>query len=322
MRTLKHKTALLGTTGALALLAACSTATGDGATGPTPHAHQEPQTPQTAITNTEAQQVIADYNEQRNAAYRALDATLVEEIEGGSVLQRNRADMEQYLGLPEADRRPIEDWDYADPEIYIPAGETWWMAKAGYTRGESQALLTFERGQEDDWLLVAAVPLATDLPAIALDEQGLAEAVSADDPAGELLPQDAAAAYEDLWETGGTGPGAPLATSAGGQDVLERRSPEDPLLLARYTATTPDHEHTWSLRTEDGGTLTVATTAHTESMTDVFGAPLTPRDASAHYNSTPRSPLIAHYTGEIAVSIPADTAPQILGDRWKLIGSE
>ncbi|MFB7896066.1 hypothetical protein ACFC1B_07025 [Streptomyces xiamenensis] len=309
----------------MALLTACAT----GGRGDTPSsappatAEEQPLQKSSAITETEALDVIAEYNERRNNAYGALDVALLDEIEGGSTLQRNRADMEQYLALPEADRRTIEDWGYADPEVYIPAGETWWMAKAGYTTGgESQALLTFERGQEDDWLLVAAIPLAADPPAIALDEDGLAEAVLADDPAGGLLPQDAAAAYEDLWETGGTGPGAPLATSAGGQDVLERRSPQDPLLLASYTATTPEHEHTWSLRTEDGGTLTVATTAHTESMTDVFDAPLTPRDASAHYNSTPRSPLIAHYTGEIAVSIPADTDPQILGDRWKLIGAE
>ncbi|MCU4749459.1 hypothetical protein [Streptomyces sp. G-5] len=327
MRTLAHKTALLGTAGVLALLAACSTG-GEDTTEAAPQATAEEQTaevPQGAITEAEALEVIAAYSETNNAAHRGSDASLLEEIEGGSLLQRSLADLEQRLGRPEAEREPIEEWEYTDSEIYVPAGETWWMAQAvAGTDEDERQLLTFEQSTEDkkQWLLVSVVPLNADLPAIALDEDGLAEAAPADDPAGKMLPQDAVQAYEDLWETGGTGPGEQLATGPTGQDILERRTPEDPLMLSRINATTPDHEHTWALRTEDGGTVVVATTAHSETLTAATGEALYPGELAAHYDPTPRNPVITHHTGEIVVSIPAAADPQILGDRWKLIGAE
>jgi hypothetical protein len=325
MRPLAHTTALLGATAALTLLTACSSGGEDTATDSAPPATAEDQTPEEprgAITEAQALEVITAYSQTNNQAYRDLDASLLEEIEGGSLLQRSLADLEQYLGRPQADREPIEDWEYINPKVFIPAGETWWIAQADEApdAGEPR-LLTFEQGEGESWLLVSVVPLKEKLPAIAIDEHGLAQAAPADDPAGELLPQDAAAAYEDLWETGGTGPGAPLTTTPGGQNILERRTTEDPLLLARYTATTPEHEHAWALRTEDGGTVVVATVAHSETLTAVSGDVI-PGESSAHYNSTPRNPLITHHTGEIAVSIPAAAGPQVLGDRWQLIGAE
>ncbi|MFB7896065.1 hypothetical protein ACFC1B_07020 [Streptomyces xiamenensis] len=322
-----HTTKLLSTTAALVLLTACSAGGEETPADSAPQAtteEQTPEVPQGAITEGQALEVIAAYSEANNAAYRDSDASLLEEIEGGSLLQRSLAELEQRLARPEADREPIEEWEYTDPEIYVPSGETWWMAQAsaGPREEGSQRLLTFEQGEKDSWLLVSVVPLSVELPAIALDEDGLAEAAPADDPAGKLLPQDAVQAYEDLWETGGTGPGEPLATGPTGQDILERRTPEDPLMFSRINATTPDHEHTWALRTEDGGTVVVATTAHSETLTAVTGEPLYPGELAAHYDPTPRNPLITHHTGEIVVSIPAAADPQILGDRWKLVGAE
>ncbi|MCK1814221.1 hypothetical protein MTQ13_08005 [Streptomyces sp. XM4011] len=324
MGPLARTRALLGTTAALALLTACSSGGEDTATDSAPPAtaeEQTPEVPQGAITEAQALEVITAYSQANNQAYRDLDASLLEEIEGGSLLQRSLADLEQYLGRPEADREPIEDWEYINPKVFIPAGETWWMAQASEAPDAGGLrLLTFAQGEGESWLLVSVVPLMEELPAIAIDEHGLAQAAPADDPAGALLPQDAAAAYGDLWETGGEGPGVPLITTGGGQEILERRSTEDPLLDASYTATTPEHEHTWALRTEDGGTVVVATVAHSETLTAATGE-VVPGEPSAHYNPTPRNPLITHHTGEIAVSIPAAADPQVLGDRWHLIGA-
>ncbi|MFB7763619.1 hypothetical protein [Streptomyces xiamenensis] len=326
MRTLAQKSALLGTAGILALLSACSTGGGEDTTDSAPQStveEQSPETPQGAITEAQALEVITAYSQTNNQAYRDLDASLLEEIEGGSMLQRSLADLEQYLGRPETDREPIQEWEYTDPQVYVPAGETWWMAQAsaGPREEGSQRLLTFEQGKES-WLLVSAIPLDEALPTIALDEHGLAEAVPADDPAGALMPQDVVEAYEDLWQTGGTGPGASLTTTPGVQGILELRTPEDPLLLSRISATTPEHEHTWTLRSEDGGTVTVATTAHSETLTVPTGEHVFPGKSAGYYNPTPRNPLITHHTGEIAVSIPSTGAPQLLGDRWQIIGSE
>ncbi|MFF2374944.1 hypothetical protein ACFVUW_11235 [Streptomyces xiamenensis] len=332
MRNLLRKGTLLGAAGAMAVVTACSSDskdTADSRPAPAPAAEeaQQEEASVPAISEDEALEVIANYSEGNNRVYRELDPAILQEIEGGSLLQRSEADLERHIARSKSDRATIEDWEYVDPQLYIPAGdgERWWMASVGTVPDDGGLrLLTFAENPEVEgqWLLVSAINLEAELPSIALDEHGLAQPVPADDPGGQLLPRDAAAAYEDLWATGGDGLGAALADTPGGQDILERRRTADPLLLARYTPNTPQHEEVWSLRTEDGGVLTVATVAHSETLTDVRGELLTPSEVSSHYNAQPRNPIVTHHTGEALMWLPAGDTPQILGARWNMIDAE
>ncbi|MFB7896139.1 hypothetical protein ACFC1B_07390 [Streptomyces xiamenensis] len=270
-----------------------------------------------SINQAEAVAVLAGCNDAAERAYKDLDVTILEEVVGGSLLQRSAAEIARFASQPEADSEAIVDRQYTDPRIIIPgSGGRWWMADVAVVSDGSRQLLTFSEGEEGQWLLVSAITLDAELPAIAVDERGFARIAPDDDLSGRFMPRDAVAAYQDLWETGGEGPGSPLATTPGGQEVLELRTPADQLLVARYASTAPEHTDSWTLRTEEGGTVTVGHFAHTETITGFrVPGPVPPGG-----DPEPHNPLITHHTGELAMWIPAAESPEILGAQWSAIG--
>ncbi|MFB7763520.1 hypothetical protein [Streptomyces xiamenensis] len=266
------------------------------------------------VTEAEALEVIVGYNEANRQAYEDLDATALEEVAAGSLLQRATAEITRAVEISGGDQGMAENREYTDPKLIIP-GEGWWMADVA--AGDDRRLLTFAQGDDGQWLLVSAVSLNTELPPIATDENGFAATAPDDDRSSRFLPRDAAPAYQDLWETGGEQSGSTLAATQGGADILEQRTPDDPMLLARYTPITPEHTDLWVLRTQDGGTLTIGHVAHTETVT----ALRLPGGAAAEYNPEPRNPLQTRHTGEFAMWMPAGDFPEILGDEWTKLGA-
>ncbi|MFB7896137.1 hypothetical protein ACFC1B_07380 [Streptomyces xiamenensis] len=289
---------VLGAAGLLALLAACSP--GGGA----PALQQTMVGP--PLSEAEAAEVIAEVNEAIDQAYRDLDSELLEEVAGGSLLQRSIAEIEQRSASSDV---AAESREYTDPQFVIPRNGLWWMADAAVAGADSRELLTFAHSGQGQWLLVSAITLETDLPTIATDEHGNALTAPLDDTASRILPKDAAAAYTDLWATGGDGPGSPLAATALGEDIRERRSSDDPLLVTGYMPTTPESTRTWVLRTEEGGTVAVGHVAHTKTVSAIA----VPGAAGSEYSADPRTPVRTHHSGEVAMWLPASDFPEILG---------
>ncbi|MFB7763633.1 hypothetical protein [Streptomyces xiamenensis] len=312
----------LVTAGLLLAVAACSSETAQPAE-PTPTApSQEDQKPAAspALEPDQAQALLDEYAAVNDRANEALDADLIATVEAGPLLQRSHAGMVVVRSIPESERGDVVPTQHTDPRFYIPRdGQRWWMAEV--TGHAGPELLTFaDSDGQGEWRMVSSLYLEDGVPDIELDEEGWATAVDLDDDAGVITPAEVSAAYEDMWETGGDGPGAALAETPATEAALEERGTnrEDLRLQTRFEPEEPEHPEVYALRTADGGSLVVAPLARVRIELSIEpGSVVTPGTVTSRYDDTPRNPVRTYFRGDTAAWLPAgEDAPHILAAEY------
>ncbi|WP_130797954.1 hypothetical protein [Streptomyces otsuchiensis] len=332
--TSRRLAASLGAAGLL-LVAGCG---GDAATASADEEIEavEPE-PTAALDADEAQAVLDHYIEINNQANHDLDSDLIATIEGGSLYLRSNATFEYVTAQPEDEREDYESFAYENARFYIPVdGEPWFMAVATPDWDDPlDRLLTFAAQEEGDgeddgekWKMVSALAIPEDVefPEIALDADGFAEAVPDDSDHGNLQPDQIARAYSDLRLTAGEGWGGHLADSEPKEIALEEHqealdiTADRESLLKRDFMSHTEEPGLYSLRTADGGSLTVAPVAHGMRQTaDRAGVEVTPGDAMIAWDMTPRTAVNATFVGEVVAHIPPDEAPNLFSARIRVI---
>lgn len=309
------------------VLVGCGSDGGDAAgADPAPAEESAAEQGPPPLTEDEAAEVLERYAEVNNAANADLDGELLATVEGGQLLQRSLAAMERVHLLPEEDRASYgEEFSYEPVDWYLPAGEDWWMATARLQperEGDLTRLLTFA-AEGDEWRLVSSLPLREELPEVALDDAGLATPAAADAPVGDLAPQQIAEAYEDVWSTGGDGLGELLAETGPVEDALDAHGQAlSPGLMERFEAAEPDHGQIYGLETVDGGVLAVVPLAQHEISVSLSGEPLTPSEAVAFYDDTPRDRIRSLHVGEAAAHLAPDASARVLAARYQLVDAD
>lgn len=211
-----------------------------------------------ALTKTQAEQVLANYQAINNRANAALDRNLLATVETGSQLEMDRAG---YLLRKAKKDDKYTPFTYAHPAFYIPRQDGYprWFAveatsttKAGTTR---HALLFTEDNAGAPWLLAADPFPSSPLTGINLDKNGFATAVSPHDTNAAVQPGKVAGAHAALLSSGTGGMAAGPYTSES-RDALTRV--EDELRKRGVTLTSdfaPGRQRSYALRTTGGGAL-------------------------------------------------------------------
>jgi hypothetical protein len=211
-----------------------------------------------AITKTQAQQVLANYQTINNRANAALDGNLLATVETGAQLEMDRAG---YLLRKVKKDDKYTPFTYAHPAFYIPRQDGFprWFAveatsstKTGTTR---HALLFAQDHAGAPWLLTADPFPSSPLTGINLDRDGYATAVSPHDTNAAVQPGKVADAHAALLSNGTGGMAAGPYTSES-RDALTKVEGE--LRKRGVTLTSdfaPDQQRSYALRTTTGGAL-------------------------------------------------------------------
>ncbi|QFG24047.1 hypothetical protein [Actinomadura sp. WMMB 499] len=173
------------------------------------------------------------------------------------------------------DGDPVRRFDYGKPELYVPKLQQggypqWFVASVdrsvvGETDGARRVLMSFIlRGADRRWSLTNAVVVDrdADLPAVAIDDEGYAEALSSDDTSVLIRPQEMGGIHATM-AAEGEGSVAAKVMEAGtrtsgyyerAEKAKERAAEDDLTLTVVPTATSFPY---FGLRTEDGGGLII-----------------------------------------------------------------
>jgi hypothetical protein len=206
-----------------------------------------------AISKSQAEQVLANYQTINNRANAALDGNLLATIETGAQLEMDRAGYR----LREAKKDKYTPFTYSRPAYYIPRQDTFpkWFAVEATSGSTRHALLFTQEHEGGPWLLAADPFPSSPLTGIALDKDGFATAVGPSDHDAALQPRKVASAHAATLSTGASGmaPG-PFTTES--RDALTRVQDElhkrGVTLISDFA---PDQQRTYALRTTAGGAL-------------------------------------------------------------------
>ena len=211
-----------------------------------------------ALTKTQAEQVLANYQAVNNRANAALDGNLLATVETGAQLEMDRAGY--LLRKAKKDDR-YTPFTYSRPSFAIPrqGGFPRWFA-VGATSGTGSsttrhALLFVQDRAGGPWLLTADPFPSSPLTGIELDKDGYATPVSPRDTDAALQPERVAGAHAALLSTGTGGLAAGPYTSES-RDALAKVEAE--LRERGVTLTSefvPDRQRPYALRTVGGGAL-------------------------------------------------------------------
>ncbi|MFD5453877.1 hypothetical protein ACFWIR_02050, partial [Streptomyces olivaceus] len=190
IRTACRTIPLLTTAACLALaLTGCAGEDGPTPTRQTPTASTSPK-PAPALSTAQARDVITRYAKINNEANADRDRRLLDTVEDGPLYAMSVSDYTETEGLPAKDREPYKPWSYdlSSAKLYIPrltsGRDRWFAAALASQKGKapSRVAVFAERPQHKRWEMVSVVDLdSTTLPKIALDRDGYATAVAADD---------------------------------------------------------------------------------------------------------------------------------------------
>jgi hypothetical protein len=314
-------------------VAGCS---GSGAHGddgrPVRSAHGRP-----ILSPDAARHVVAHYNTVNNTANRKRSESLAATIESGSVLERTEASYEVFPTLPPEQQRELEKpFAYTKVRTYIPDHGDWFAATARTNESHTPRLLVFRRkahagGDVDAWRLAALVGLEERMPRIDTGRRGAVTTAGSRTRSGSLAPEQLAAAFTDLYATGGSKAGADL--DRGAKPVRRalriHRERDDGLsdlgvAVARktFSEAEPAHPAIFALRTANGGVLAVAPAAHTVRIeARRGGVRISPSSAEAAYNGSARAMVTDEQSGQLAAVLPPSGKPRVLGAAYTLIGS-
>ncbi|MGW7518950.1 hypothetical protein ACWGJ2_25515 [Streptomyces sp. NPDC054796] len=231
--------------------------------------------PTGVVTEAKAAKLIDRYEKVNSQANAKSDPKLLSTVEGGAVFEQSKATykmQENWSKKEIAEYR--EPFVYVDREYYIPKkGTADWFAvvahskNPGKKKGKFPGILIMEKQSGGDWKMVAGSYSETKwLPKFAKDEDGFAVPVS--DPAkktGPMAPEDLSDALVKLYTSQGSTAATGLADSATVTSVREIPKEQNRLLTphgeAEFSRGEPTHEEVHALKTADGGSLSVFSTA-------------------------------------------------------------
>ncbi|MCK2221120.1 hypothetical protein MF672_046065 [Actinomadura sp. ATCC 31491] len=202
------------------------------------------------------------------------------------------------------------------PTLYVPRfapGETAPWFSALVTRDGRPALLTFARS--DDWRLSSAAELLPGqrVPDIALDAEGYATALAADDRTVTISPQFMQPVHASVAETGKSGVTAGLVaagpyTTEIAEQIAELREKAKADGYSYDSIFSADNFPVYALRTADGGaliqySLSRTTTTTTKTAEDDWGIPV-PDTARWAVDPPVRRSLRLVETHQFATAVP------------------
>jgi hypothetical protein len=235
-----------------------------------------------AVTEEEAEQVLADFVEVSNEANVAYDADLNEQVETGPLGAINQAGLTARAEVNPQGNDDYEPVEFTDTRYLIPRQAGWpkyfVTDSLSNWHQENRWLLVFTRNSlREDWrasYLIVLPPSA--VPEFSQDDDGYAEALPADaELPGGTGPAELSAAYTDYLMTGKGAFAAGRFTT----DLLESREVANS--YPRFVVQTQDQPATKSVsapvgwRRADGGALVLFTSHHDEMKTMAEGE--TPR---------------------------------------------
>lgn len=206
-----------------------------------------------AITKTQAEQVLANYQSVNNRANGTMDAHLLATVETGAQLQMDLADYR----LRQVKKDRYTPFTYDRPAFYIPRQDHFpkWFAVEATSGATRHALLFVQDHQGGPWLLTADPFPSSPLSGVALDKDGFATAVSPRDSDTAVQPGKVAGTHAAALATGAGGMAAgPYTTES--REMLAKV--QDELHKHGVTLTsdfTPDRQRSFALRTTGGGAL-------------------------------------------------------------------
>jgi hypothetical protein len=208
---------------------------------------------QPALTKSQAEQVLANYQSINNRANGDLDANLLATVETGAQLEMDRAGYR----LRKAKKDKYTPFTYARPAYYIPrqGGFPKWFAVDATSGDTRHALLFVQDHQGGPWLLAADPFPSAPLSGVAIDKDGYATAVNPADAEAAVEPRKVATAHAATLSSGASGM-APGPYTSESRDALTKVESE--LRKRGVTLTSdfaPDQQRSFALRTTGGGAL-------------------------------------------------------------------
>jgi hypothetical protein len=266
-----------------------------------------------SVRPAEARKVLAHFAEVNNAATKAYDAHLIDQVEGGPLGAIDGAGVRaRHVDSP-GGAPSFSPLVLSDPKFVIPKQVGWpkfFVADTASNRSQgSRWLLLFRRGSADepwkaDYLAVIA-PGA--LPALATDQQGYAVAVPAAESGLLLPPQQLSAAYTGYLQSGtdatdfADGPSTSQVLASRKADARTANS------VTQY-ADQADVQGDFApaaLRTEDGGALVFFASRHQSKSTYRAGYRLSlDSDTQALMTGTPKTSVTLSHVGQQVVTVP------------------
>jgi hypothetical protein len=206
-----------------------------------------------AVTKSQAEQVLANYQSVNNRANGDLDGTLLATVETGAQLEMDRAGYR----LRQVKKDKYTSFTYAHPAYYIPRQATFprWFAVEATSGSTRHALLFVQDRDGGPWLLAADPFPSSPLAGIALDKDGFATAVNPADTRAAVEPRKVAGVHAATLSGGATGM-APGPYTTESRDALTKVQAE--LRKRGVTLTSDfaaDQQRAFALRTTGGGAL-------------------------------------------------------------------
>lgn len=282
-----------------------------------------------ALSTARARDVIARYSKINNEANSERDRRLLDTVEDGPLYAMSVSDYTETEGLPAKDRKPYKAWSYdvAGAKLYIPrlaAGqERWFAAALSSEKGKAPSRLAVfaEQPQHERWEMVSVVDLDRQkLPDVALDREGYATAVAAND--NKQLAADAdvlRTAVLDNFATGGTNTGTKVfAPTEASKRQVKVHSDAATRFGDKGTSVFDEADNrftdAYALKTADGGALILF--SHTHAQTDAVahsGLQINPgKGDRAWLHDVPRMSIRYTFVCNDAATVPAKAEPSRL----------
>ncbi|MFC8868055.1 hypothetical protein ACFUAC_10425 [Streptomyces sp. NPDC057148] len=306
----------------------CSDEDGPAQARQTPSASTAPK-PAPALSTAQARDVITRYSKINNEANADRDRRLLDTVEDGPLYAMSVSDYTETEGLPAKDREPYERWSYdlASAKLYIPrladGQDRWFAAALSSEKGKAPSRLAVfaEQPHHKRWEMVSVVDLDSQkLPDVALDREGYATAVAAND--NKQLAADAdllRTAVLDNFTTGGTNTGSKVfAPTKASKRQVKVHSDAATRFGDKGTSVFDgaDNRFTdaYALKTADGGALVLF--SHTHTQTDAVahsGLQINPgKEDRAWLHDVPRMSIQYTFVCNDAATVPAKAEPSRL----------
>jgi hypothetical protein len=206
-----------------------------------------------ALTKSQAEQILANYQSVNNRANGNLDSSLLATVETGAQLEMDRAGYR----LRRVQKDKYTPFTYSRPAFYIPRQDRFpkWFAVDATSGNTRHALLFMQDHKGGPWLLAADPFPSAGLSGIALDKDGYATAVNPTDGDAAVEPRKVAGVHAATLSTGAAGM-APGPYTTQSRDALTKVEAE--LRKRGVTLTSdfaPDQQRSFALRTTGGGAL-------------------------------------------------------------------
>lgn len=292
--------------------------------------------PAGVVTRAKAAKLLDHYEKVNSQANKKSDPKLLSTVEGGPVFEQSKATYKLQKNWSKKDLAAYrEPFVYVDRKFYIPKkGTADWFAvvahskNPGKKKGKYPGILIMEKQSSGDWKLVAGSYSETKwLPEFAKDKDGFAVPVSdSAKKTGPMAPEGLSDALVELYTSQGPTSATGLADSATVKSVRDVPKKQNRLLSphgeAKFSRGEPTHEEIHTLRTANGGALSVFSTEvreHDRGTSSI--ASITPSDSmKIHLGSSSSMPsFFVDWLHQTSAYIPPKTGKvRFLGTEWDM----